>query len=111
MVPFTFIIVLAVDWERPTIQELHILMIHQYSAAVISVFLRSIGCGIAPQVQCTVLQMFKNFRTQSSLINRKANIQMTQENKLLHLIYPDFPAYTISYHVTVLIYFLLFCLM
>ena len=82
MVPFTFIIVLAVDWERPTIQELHILMIHQYSSAVISVLSWSIGCGMAPQVQYTVLQLSKNFRTQSSLINRKTNIQMTQEKIL-----------------------------
>ena len=67
MLPFIFIIVLAVDWERPTIQELHILMIHHYSAAVISVLLWSIGCGMAPQVQYMVLQMFKNFRTYSHL--------------------------------------------
>ena len=85
MVPFTFIIVLAVDWERPTIQELRTLMIHQYSVTVISVLLWFIGGGIAPQEQCTVCVQ------KSSLTTEKPIFKHLKENITLQLLYKGIP--------------------
>ena len=79
------IIVLAGDWERPTIQELHILMIHQYSVTVTSVLLWFIGCGIAPQEQCTVCVQ------KSSLTAGKPIFKYVKENITLQLLYKGIP--------------------
>ena len=100
MVPFTFIIVLAVDWERPTIQELHILMIHQYSVTVTSVLLWFIGCGIAPQEQCTVCVQ------KSSLTTGKPIFKYLKENITLQFITRASQVYTISDHIKSFNFFL-----